>query len=65
MIEIVPARMEAAPRLGPTVRSSTMSTGAGSAPDFRITTTSSASVRVTPVIEVRPLGILSMIVGYE
>ncbi len=61
--EIVPARIEAAPRLGPTVRSSTICTGAGSAPDFSTVTMSSASWRVTPSISVRPPGIRSRMLG--
>ena len=43
-----PARIDAAPRLAPTVRSSTYSRSAGSAPEFRLMTCSIISSRLTP-----------------
>ena len=66
MKELMPCRMESWPRDGPTVRSSTISTGAGSAPARRMIARSRASlISKLPVIEALPPPIRSWITGAE
>ena len=63
---IMPWRMESAPREGPTVRSSRIVTGAGSAPARRTMARSRASSTVNwPVTTARPPGIRSLMRGAE
>ena len=63
---IMPWRMESAPSDGPTVRSSRICTGAGSAPARRTMARSRASSTVKfPVMTARPPGMRSLIRGAE
>ena len=63
---IIPWRMESAPSDGPTVRSSRMVTGAGSAPARSTMARSRASSTVNcPVMTARPPGIRSLMRGAE
>jgi hypothetical protein len=63
---IIPCRMESAPSEGPTVRSSMMVTGAGSAPARSTMARSRASSTVNcPVMTARPPGIRSLMRGAE
>ena len=60
-IDLCPLEIESAPRLGPTVLSSTISTGAGSAPARRIIAISFASlISANPSICVLPPGIFPL-----